>query len=628
MLFVLLLAVFKPVSSGEVFSEKGVLPVLSPKGSYVQEDFENWPPATFTLNPSSGSGAWLQSPVNSASYISPQTGANGSAHGAEFDCWSYYAGISGEMISVPVDLSGSTNPTLEFYFWNHTDQTGYGNNDSTIVSISTDNGNTWTTLAVMKGNVDDWTLHTYDLSSYIGDTIMIKFTGVSDYGGSNMGIDEVVIGEKPSVDAGVSSIVSPDYYEDPSSSVTPACVTASVGSDTVYNVYYHCVVESLGNIVYSESILVHTLYAGLNDTVSFPAFTPTQGFYYTFTFYSALSGDVVPTNDTLSRFTKFYSTERFVVGELGTNTSCGPCKPANDTLDQIFPDYPNRLGLIRYHAWWPSSSDPFYTYNIPENTTRIRYYGINYVPHIFFDGDVDGEYNYESWRNMILAEMDKGAPLSISLSGIYDTTSAAGTLYVNIEATGEPVEGNLYLRCCLVENNINYNAPNGQTVFYQVFRRMFPDTIGVNIGTLHRGDTRSDHIPFTIDTGNFNEDNLEFVVFVQSDDNKHILQGGKIKLTDIPTGIATSSENELRFVSLPHILAGEMVAKIYTPYGDNIKIKLLDISGRIVYTRDMVTKGKGVYTVRLKDTDIGSGIYFISVEAGEKTIMGRAVLLK
>ena len=171
MLFVLLLAVFKPVSSGEVFSEKGVLPVLSPKGSYVQEDFENWPPASFTLNPSSGSGAWLQSPVNSASYISPQTGANGSAHGAEFDCWSYYAGISGEMISVPVDLSGSTNPTLEFYFWNHTDQTGYGNNDSTIVSISTDNGNTWTTLAVMKGNVDDWTLHTYDLSSYIGDKI-------------------------------------------------------------------------------------------------------------------------------------------------------------------------------------------------------------------------------------------------------------------------------------------------------------------------------------------------------------------------------------------------------------------------------------------------------------------------
>ena len=66
----------------------------------------------------------------------------------------------------------------------------------------------------------------------------------------------------------------------------------------------------------------------------------------------------------------------------------------------------------------------------------------------------------------------------------------------------------------------------------------------------------------------------------------------------------------------------------YTPYGDNIKIKLLDISGRIVYTRDMVIKGKGVYTVRLKDTDIGSGIYFISVEAGEKTIMGRGVLLK
>ena len=624
MLFLLVL-LLKPVHLNQATSSLSAVPVGSPKSGYLYEGFESWPPAGFTLNPSSGTGAWLQSPVLTTSYISPQTGADGTSHAAEYDVWDYSSGTTGDMISNPVDLTGATSPFLKFYFWNHTDLTGYGNNDSTIVSISADNGNSWTTLAVLKGNVDNWTLHQYDLSSYIGSTILVRFRGVSDYGGSNMGIDEVEIGEKPPFDAGVSDIFAPDFYNPPSTPVAPSCGVSSIGTDTVNNFYVYCEVDSMGTVVYRDSVLINELYAGIVDTVTFTAFQPTPGMYYSFVFYTILTGDGFPLNDTLSRNSAFYSTQRIVVGELITNTGCSPCKPANDTLDQIFPDYPDSLALVRIHCWWPESSDPFYQYNTSMNASRINYYGADYAPHFYIDGDVDGDADPDSWRSMILEQMGKNSPLDITLSGVYDTSTAAGTLFVNVDATGEPMQANLYLRCCLVENGIQYNASNGQTVFYQVLRGLFPDGTGISLGALHKGDLVSHNIPFTIDTGTFNEDSLEFVVFVQSDDNKHILQGGKIALSQIPTGIATGQSTGLKFVALNRIAADVVVAKVYTPYTQGLHVRVLDISGRVVYS-DYMTEGKGEYSLRI--TNLESGIYFLSVSSGGETIMERFTLLK
>ena len=160
---------------------------------------------SFSLSPSSGAGAWLQSPVISADYISPPNGASGE-HAAEFDSWDYSSGVSGDMISVPIDLSTATSPVLSFYFWNHTDLTNYGNSDYVLVHISIDGGTTWTLVDSLYGDVDDWTFHSYDLTSYIGDTVIVRFRGVSDYGGSNMGIDEVVLGQTPDYDAAITKV--------------------------------------------------------------------------------------------------------------------------------------------------------------------------------------------------------------------------------------------------------------------------------------------------------------------------------------------------------------------------------------------------------------------------------------
>ncbi len=228
------------------------------KTSYIKESFETWPPSTFTLSPSTGTGAWMQSPVVSADYISPSVGAAGE-HAAEFDSWDYTSGTFGDMISEPIDLSTATSPVLSFYFWNHTDLAGYGNSDYVLVHISNDNGTTWTLIDSLYGDVDNWTFHSYDLSSYIGDTIIVRFRGFSDYGGSNMGIDEVTLGQTPDYDAAIVKIINPVEY-DSVHAITPQVVVSSEGLNELTNFYVYVEANHSGIIVGGHPILIRSMY--------------------------------------------------------------------------------------------------------------------------------------------------------------------------------------------------------------------------------------------------------------------------------------------------------------------------------------------------------------------------------
>jgi len=50
---------------------------------------------------------------------------------------------------------------------------------------------------------------------------------------------------------------------------------------------------------------------------------------------------------------------RMVLGELVTSANCIPCAPANETYHQATDNdfYRARLATIKYHAWFPRSSD-------------------------------------------------------------------------------------------------------------------------------------------------------------------------------------------------------------------------------------------------------------------------------
>ncbi len=214
-------------------------------------------------------------------------------------------------------------------------------------------------------------------------------------------------------------------------------------------------------------------------------------------------------------------TQRNVVAELFTNWGCPSCPVANHVLDTLSEEFPDLL-VIRYHTYWPDGGDPYYNANTQENNDRINYYNVDYVPHLFYDGTLDGQYFTNIWRNYLLTEMNSPSPLEINLNIEYDENSREGTVIATVTATDSITEGNLFLRYVITESNIYNPSPNGETHHNQIMRDMFPSSHGVPI-SIQYGETIVDTENFSVDS-TWNDINLQLIVFVQSDQTRHILQ--------------------------------------------------------------------------------------------------------
>ena len=93
--------------------------------------------------------------------------------------WNYFTLIRnrGDLVSPDIDLIDSASSvTLSFWSWY---ETAYNNTrDTKSIEISTDSGTTWSQiyqLTLQADAMNTWEQKTFDLTSYIGQTIKIKF---------------------------------------------------------------------------------------------------------------------------------------------------------------------------------------------------------------------------------------------------------------------------------------------------------------------------------------------------------------------------------------------------------------------------------------------------------------------
>jgi len=214
------------------------------------------------------------------------------------------------------------------------------------------------------------------------------------------------------------------------------------------------------------------------------------------------------------------TTQRVVLMEDFTNTACGPCAGANPNMDAAADSFgEEKLSFVRYHVHWPSAQDPFYTANSAENDARRNYYGVNSVPWICIDGEkISGTSQINSKVNARLAIPSK---LKIDVDGSLGTGS--GTIDVSIEALDSISETNLHARIMILESNISYNAPNGETNHRFICRDMVDTALGESLSLSNQGDTVDISKNFNVG-GSWKEEEMTAVVFVQSDTTKEVLQ--------------------------------------------------------------------------------------------------------
>jgi thiol-disulfide isomerase/thioredoxin len=326
--------------------------------------------------------------------------------------------------------------------------------------------------------------------------------------------------------------------------------------------------------------------------------------------------------------------DRMVLGEMFTNTSCGPCYPADLTLDRLANDYAANFFLVRYHVWWPSSGDPYYQFNVSEATTRNNYYQNNYTPHLYIDGNRDGQELYNTWENMIINESSTSSPLSMRMWGDYNEEARTGNITVRIVTEQSPGYNNLKLRVALVENDIHWNAPNGVGVHNQTFRDMIPSAGGQGV-TLVVGDTLEYTFPFSTRSP-MDDSNCRLIAFVQSDQNRAVLQSSSIGIPDLSITSVDDGGVEPRAFALAQNYPNPFNLETTIDFissGGKTSLEIFDISGARVVTLLNKNLGAGQYSLIWDGRDqagkqVTSGTYFyrLSDAAGSQT--RRMTLLK
>jgi len=171
----------------------------------------------------------------------------------------------------------------------------------------------------------------------------------------------------------------------------------------------------------------------------------------------------------------FFSTasaqvERKVIVEHFTNTRCGICASKNPGLYSTLNDYPDVIHLA-YHPSSPYASCIFSQHNPTENDERTEYYGIfGGTPRVVMQGQVIASQTPLLKTGQIEGALGQQSDYSISV----EQTKGAGT-HVEVKIVIKRVSGllidDLSIRAVLAENEVDYNAPNGETKHNDVFRK-------------------------------------------------------------------------------------------------------------------------------------------------------------
>jgi hypothetical protein len=180
-----------------------------------------------------------------------------------------------------------------------------------------------------------------------------------------------------------------------------------------------------------------------------------------------------------------------VLVELFTGAVCPPCISGDVALGIVEHDFPApRLIAIRYHQHIPGP-DPLAN---QDGEDRFGYYEGQGTPYAVIDGltapnpGVGGMLQHvERAYSVFRAGVDQRLKTKNDVQLVVTAIAADGELKVEAEATGWPEElKSLRLRLALVEDQIEYLAPNGMRTHERVVREMIggPKGIGIKAGKL------------------------------------------------------------------------------------------------------------------------------------------------
>lgn len=289
--------------------------------------------------------------------------------------------------------------------------------------------------------------------------------------------------------------------------------------------------------------------------------------------------------------------ERKVIAEHFTNTKCAICANKNPAFNQLLEGYPQVL-RISFHPSSPYSTCIFSQHNPEENDARTNFYGIyGGTPRVVLHGNVIPIQTPLLRADQIDAELGMTSDYSISIehnAGSGDEVNVSVTV-TRVSGSGSE-EHTLY--AFLAEKEVDYNAPNGETMHHGVFRQ---DLIEESVMISASGNSLTFEENYTPD-GEWEAGEMVVVVILQADD-KSILQAEESDFVNGGSaGIGDSNY--------------EMEEKLFYPNPATDFIQLLDTDKERFVTAEIydLVGSKVIETAVDRPIDIRSfpeGLYFV-----------------
>ena len=192
------------------------------------------------------------------------------------------------------------------------------------------------------------------------------------------------------------------------------------------------------------------------------------------------------------------STERILLHEMFTGSTCGPCLGADAILVAVLDANPGEYTLVSYQV----GSDP---YTSREGVSRRMYYlpgAESYgIPHLHVDGIHSlhpTQYNEDAGYQQSDFDAFQADPAPLQLSVSHTLSGQTVDLQVEILPLSDVDSDTLVLHAAIIEGVTTQNVgSNGQTEFHHVMKKMVPDNEGTPIEPLVRGESLSLELSYT-----------------------------------------------------------------------------------------------------------------------------------
>lgn len=238
--------------------------------------------------------------------------------------------------------------------------------------------------------------------------------------------------------------------------------------------------------------------------------------------------------------------KRRVLIEEFTNASCGPCAAQNPAFNATVAANIQFLTPIKYQTNWPGF-DPMNVQTQTDVAPRVTYYGVNGVPNGRQNGTLEvfpmNTYNAAT----IQAAYNTLTPVTMNLT--HSLNASKDSVFINLSVTSDAaLTGNLRLRVAVTEEEIFFDAApgsNGEQDFFQIMRKMLPNSAGTTTGNFAAGETKNYSFAWKLDYF-YDLNQMNVLAFLQNDGTKEVYQSARTEplgLNIVDDAVQIASEN-------------------------------------------------------------------------------------